>query len=85
MPRKMLIPGPAATDEEHRLEQLEATIVRGLLAYEERNRLIVRMVEEGEPQARLVRRLNRVRERLGAATLSPDSIAATVRRVGKPL
>jgi len=85
MPKQQIVPGPPVTDEEHRLEQLEAVIARGLLAYEERNRLIVRLVEQGEAKASVVRRLNRVRERLGVPTLTPDSVAATIRRVAKPL
>ena len=85
MPRQQIVPGPPETDEQHRLEQLEATIARGLLAYEERNALIVRLVEGGEAKASVCRRLNRVRERLGVPTLTPDSVAATIRRAGKPL
>lgn len=87
MPRHAIIPGPAETDDEHRLEQLEAVIARGIAAYTERNRLIARMVEQGTPKASLARRLNRVRERVGVPTLTPDAITATLRRVeaGKPL
>lgn len=81
MNKRPFIPGEAETDEEHRLEQLEATIARGLSAYAERNRLIYDLSQRGYRQADLARRLNRVRERLGVSTLTPDSIAATIRRV----
>jgi uncharacterized coiled-coil protein SlyX len=81
MTSKKIIPAAAETDDERRLEELEAKIARGLAAYAERNQLIYDMTMRGYRQADLVRRLNRIRALLGVSTLTPDSIAATIRRV----
>jgi len=81
MPQAPIIPGPAETDDQHRLEQLEAVIARGIAAYDERNRIIVRLVEGGEPKVSVMRRLNRVRERVGVPGLTLAAITQTLRRV----
>lgn len=65
------------------LEQLEKTIARGLASYDERNHLIVSLVEQGVRQAEVARRLNKVRAKIGVATITPDAVAATMRRVYK--
>ena len=66
-----------------RLEQLEATIAKGLATYKERNELIVSLVEQGVRQADVARRINKVRAASGVATVTPDAVAATMRRVYK--
>ena len=80
----MPITPEAQTDEEHRLEHLEGIIARGLSAYEQRNRLIVHMVENGYTKADIARRLNRVRERVGVEPLTAAAITATCKRVSLP-
>lgn len=74
----------AQTDDEHRLEQLEAVIARGLLAMTERNRLIARMVHDGTPAVAVQRRINRVRDRLGVETITRDAVAKAVERHKAP-
>jgi hypothetical protein len=64
-----------------KLSRLEAVISKGLVAYEERNRLIADLVEEGMGQADLTRRLNAIRAKEGAEALGPCAVAATIRRV----
>lgn len=65
------------------LARLETVIANGLLAYEARNRLIVQLVEQGTSQAEVTRRLNKVREKMQVATLSPCAVPATLRRAHK--
>lgn len=67
----------------HELESLERVICKGLATYDERNRLIVRLVEQGVRQAEITRRLNKVRQKMNVATITPDAVAATMRRVYK--
>jgi len=62
------------------LDRLEAKICRGLEAFPLRNKLIADLVAEGWTQAELTRRLNQTRIRLGAPQLTPDAIAATLKR-----
>lgn len=73
-------------DQEQQLAQLtelETKIAQGLAKYGERNTLIVRLVESGVSQAEVTRRLNSVRKQVGVATITPDAVAATMRRVYK--
>lgn len=65
------------------LAELETKIAQGLATYSERNTLIVRLVESGVSQAEVTRRLNTVRKQMGVATITPDAVAATLRRVYK--
>lgn len=62
------------------LDRLEAQICRGLLAYPQRNKLIADLVRDGWTQAELTRRLNRIRVRFGVPELTPDAIAAVIKR-----
>ena len=66
------------------LDKLERVIAKGLVAYEERNALIVSLIQNGVKQAEVARRINRVRQHTGAPTITPDAVAATMRRVSKP-
>jgi hypothetical protein len=70
---------PSLTD----LNTLEKTIVDGQRAYETRNALIVSLVESGVSQASVARHLNALRAAWGAPTITPDAIAATIKRVKK--
>lgn len=74
----------AQTDDEHRLEQLEAVIARGLAAYRERNDLIARMVHAGTPKVAVARRINLVRERLGVEPVTADAVAKAAQRYKAP-
>lgn len=65
------------------LDKLEKVIAKGLAAYEQRNKLIVSLVENGVRQAEVTRRLNKVREKMGVPIITPDAVAATMRRVYK--
>jgi len=65
------------------LHRLEKIIAHGLATYNQRNELIVRLVESGVRQAEVTRRLNKVRTEMGVATITPDAVAATMRRVYK--
>jgi hypothetical protein len=65
------------------LAKLEKTIVLGLHAYDERNQLIVDLVASGVKQAEISRLLNDVRIKLKAPVLTPDAVAATIKRVQK--
>jgi hypothetical protein len=69
---------PPTLDE---LDKLERVIVKGLLAFDERNALIAALVANGYKQADIARRLNAIRAALGAPTITPDAIAATLKRV----
>jgi hypothetical protein len=66
-----------------KLAELETKIAKGIATYSERNTLIVRLVESGVSQAEVTRRLNAVRKQAGVATITPDAVAATMRRVYK--
>ena len=63
------------------LASLEKTIVTGLLAYEKRNELIAALVADGTRQADVARCVNAVRKDMGAPMITPDAIAATIKRV----
>jgi hypothetical protein len=65
------------------LDALERTIVKGLKAYDLRNELICRLVENGVKQADIARRLNTVRVKMDAPSLTPDAVAATLKRAEK--
>lgn len=65
------------------LMRLERLIARGIQAYDRRNALIVALVERGHKQADVARIINRVREKLGVPLITPDAIAATIKRVKK--
>jgi hypothetical protein len=65
------------------LESMERVICKGLATYDARNQLIVRLVEQGVKQAEVTRRLNKVRQKMSVATITPDAVAATMRRVYK--
>lgn len=80
MARTRIEPGPPATAQEQRLEQLEAVIAAGLIARTERNRLLWEMSEGGYRQVDLMRRLNRVRAAHGVPELTPDAVAVVIKR-----
>ena len=63
------------------LQRLERLIARGIKAYDERNALIVALVNRGHKQVDVARIINRVREKLGVPLITPDAIAATIKRV----
>jgi len=65
------------------LDRLERTICKGLAAYDARNDLIVSLVKAGHRQADIARRINAVRKKVGAPPITPDAIAATIKRVEK--
>jgi len=62
------------------LQRLERLIAKGIQAYDRRNAIIVALVERGHTQADVARIINRVREKLGVPTITPDAIAATIKR-----
>lgn len=68
------------TKDEQRLAELEATYVAGQQALVERNRLVVRMVEDGYRQADIFRRLNEVRVKAGGRPITRDAVFMLVRR-----
>lgn len=63
------------------LEGLESMICDGLRAYEERNRLIVDLIEDGMSHNQIAEILNRVRDEFQVARLTPSAISKTRRRV----
>ena len=65
------------------LDRLEKIIAKGLTTYNERNNLIVSLVAIGIKQAEIARRINKVRAKMGAPTVTPDAVAATLKRVAK--
>lgn len=65
------------------LETLERVIVKGLQAYDRRNALICEMVDSGHRQSELARAINKVRAKMKAPQITPDAIAATMKRVSK--
>lgn len=75
-PAPATTPAPSIKD----LEKLERIIVKGINAYDERNELICALVAHGTRQADVARALNAVRRKLNAPELTPDAIAATLKR-----
>lgn len=71
----------AHEDQLQELDRLEKIIAKGLTTYSERNDLIVSLVANGVRQADIARRINKVREKAGAPTVTPDAVAATIKRV----
>ena len=65
------------------LERLERTIVKGLEAFEIRNRLICELIRDGHRQIDITRSLNGVRKRMNAPEITPDAVAATIKRLDK--
>lgn len=65
------------------LTKLERTICKGLQAYDARNRLIADLVASGVRQADVARHINAVRKKMGAPPITPDAVAATIKRVEK--
>jgi len=65
------------------LEKLERTIVKGLEAFEKRNSLICDLIADGHRQIDITRTINAVRRRMNASEITPDAIAATIKRVEK--
>jgi hypothetical protein len=65
---------------EERLRHLEMLYVAGQQALEERNRLVLEMVDGGYRQADIFRRLNEARERAGGRPLTRDAVFMLVRR-----
>ena len=65
------------------LDRLEKIIAKGLTTYNERNNLIVSLVAIGIKQADIARRINKVRSKMGAPTVTPDAVAATLKRVAR--
>ena len=65
------------------LQQLEKAIVKGLHAYDRRNELICEMVNAGHRQADLARLINAVRLKMHAPQITPDAIAATMKRAAR--
>lgn len=63
------------------LDRLEKIIARGLTTYAIRNQLIVDLVTSGIKQAEVARRINKVRVKMGAPEVTPDAVAATLKRV----
>lgn len=62
------------------LEELEETVVAGERALRERNRLLAELNADGHGKAELCRRLNVVRESLGASTLTRGAVYLNIRR-----
>lgn len=63
------------------LERLERTIVKGLEAFDTRNQLICDLIKDGHRQIDITRSLNAVRRRMNAPELTPDAVAATIKRL----
>lgn len=68
------------TSKLRELEKLERTIVKGLEAFERRNTLICELIEDGHRQIDITRTINAVRRRMDASEITPDAIAATIKR-----
>jgi hypothetical protein len=69
------------TNDVAELQRLERLIARGIKAYDERNALIVALVNRGHKQVDVARIINRERQKLGVPLITPDAIAATIKRV----
>ncbi|MEY3046632.1 MAG: hypothetical protein RL242_3474 [Pseudomonadota bacterium] len=66
-----------------RLDMLEVSIARGIVAMDERNDLIARLVASGEiTKADLARRINAKRLAVGAPTISWDNVSKIAMRHG---
>lgn len=65
---------------EQRLADLESTYVLGQRALEERNRLVLEMVDAGYTQADIFRRLNEARVKVGGKPITRDAVFMLVRR-----
>lgn len=70
-------------DEVQELDRLERKICRGIGSFARRNELIIKLVADGWSQVGITRRLNRIRVGLGVDPLTPDAIAATIKRQKK--
>lgn len=68
-------------DDVAELQRLERLIARGLKAYDQRNAIIVALVDRGHRQTDVARIINREREKLGVPLITADAIAATIKRV----
>jgi hypothetical protein len=68
-------------DDVAELQRLERLIARGIKAYDRRNAIIVALVDRGHRQTDVARIINREREKLGVALITPDAIAAAIKRV----
>ncbi len=68
------------TESERMLVDLEAQIVRGQDALQQRNALVRRMVAEGARQADVARLINHARIEAGAQLVTPDAVFAAIRR-----
>lgn len=68
------------TESERMLVDLEAQIVRGQDALQQRNALVRRMVAEGARQADVARLINHARAEAGAQPVTPDAVFAAIRR-----
>lgn len=66
-----------------RLEAIETVVAQGLVAFDERNEIIYRLVQTGWRQADITRRINAVRKAINAPEITPDAVGATVRRVAR--
>ena len=71
---------PKRTDDVDELIRLERLIARGVQAYDRRNAVIVALVLRGHKQADIARIINRVREKIGVPVITPDAIAAVIKR-----
>jgi hypothetical protein len=63
------------------LQRLEREICKGLHAYDKRNALVCEMVANGIRQADVARAINEVRSRMNSPQITPDAVAATIKRV----
>lgn len=68
------------TESERMLVDLEAQIIRGQDALQQRNALVRRMVAEGARQADVARLINHARVEAGAQPVTPDAVFAAIRR-----
>lgn len=68
------------TNFETKLADLEASYVKGQQALEQRNRLVLEMVDAGYRQADVFRLLNSARVSAGGKPITRDAIFMLVRR-----
>ena len=68
------------TESERMLVTLEAQVVRGQEALQQRNTLVRRMVAEGARQADVARLINHARIEAGAQPITRDAVFAAIRR-----
>ena len=76
-------PGRTAVDPLDRLRRLEGIICDGIKAYEERNALIVSLVDSGMSKAEVARQINAVRDSNSVDRLTPAAITATCKRLAE--